>query len=201
MYQRVCILFTFICRPTLVFIGVFIGASTPARVVHAMQLPDFQLIGLRAQSEHLSSEVWEGRFVSLNGQSYNVSHLFKPSNPLFSASTTLAINPEARVTLLIPVSIDAGYQSQLFNTEASVSFGFGSSISTGRQALITLQVHDLLVAGGKVHERPCRDKFRRHFHCGTGKAWTDYKRSTTLKQRNRLHRPKLQLNYVHKFSF
>ena len=157
-------------------------------------------LGVSLQDDHTSSKAWRGTFTSLNGESHNVSDFYRPRNLLLSARATLAVRPQARVTWLVPMSIDAGYQAALYHSQASFSIGLGVAVQTGRRSLMSVQLHDALVIGGAVHEKACYDSYRRAYHCGTGLAWRDYAGSQ-LAKRSRLDGARLQLRLTHKFSF
>ncbi len=156
-------------------------------------------LGVKLQDEHASSKTWRGRFTSLNGQHHNVSYFYRPRNLLLSARATLAVRPQARVTWLVPMSADAGYQAPLYQSQASFSVGLGVAVQTGRQSLMSVQLHDALVIGGSVNEKACYDSYRRAYHCGTGLAWRDYAGSE-LAKRNRFDGARLKLSFTHKFN-
>jgi len=156
-------------------------------------------IGVDLQDDHTSSKIWRGTFTSLNGEHHNVSDFYRPRNLLLSARATLAVRPQARVTWLVPMSADAGYQAPLYHSQASFSLGLGVAVRTSRQSLMSVQLHDALVIGGAVHEKACYDSYRRADHCGTGLAWRDYAGSE-LAERSRFDGARLQLRFTHKFA-
>jgi hypothetical protein len=153
---------------------------------------------LSAQSEHVSSKAWRGVFSAANGVSRDASSFYRPRNLLLSAKATLAIRSKKRLTWLLPVAADAGFQAKLYQAEPSFRLGVGAVISTSQASSLSLQVTDLLAAGGRVKERACYDKYRRSFHCGTGLAWTDYTKSP-LHHRSRIQNPSLRIRFLHSF--
>lgn len=137
---------------------------------------DVQALNLQVTTEHVASKAWRGGFVGLNGRGYDTRRFFEPKNQLFSASTTFAIAPRNTLSVLVPVQIDAGYNAVLYKATPSASFGAGASWQINAHNLVSLIWYDALNLGGGVRERPCYDRFRRQYHCGTGQAWVDYQK-------------------------
>lgn len=164
----------------------------------AQAVNSLKWLNLRAQSEHVSSKTWRGVFSSANGVSRDASSFYRPRNVLLSGEATLAVQSRKRLTWLVPISADAGYQAKLYQAKPSVSLGLGAIIETGQTSSLSLQVKNLLVAGGRVNERACYDLYRRSFHCGTGLSWTDY-RTSSLNKRSTIQNPTIRVRFEHKF--
>ena len=79
---------------------------------------------------------------------------------------------QRNVTLTVPWSFDAGYDSALFQTDPALQLGVRADLSFQNKS-VTFGVDNLLSIGGNVTERPCLDQLFRDFHCGTGLPWTD----------------------------
>ena len=178
----------------LFILTVFLAGLTPAAA------QDWQIIRLQAESKHQGSKVWSGYFRGLNGRDYNAAQFYRPQREEFSAFGIVALDPHKKVSWLVPLAVDAGYDAKLFQAEPLAAIGFGAAVRTGPYSVVSLRADNLLVAGGRVSEQPCYDGFRRRYHCGTGTAWTDYQRSD-VDRRGRLAVPALYARFVHRFSF
>ena len=181
-------------------LSVALGLALALVPATQAQAEDITLVSLKAQSEHLGSKVWSGKFRGLNGRDYNASEFYQSENPEFSATALLMLQPQQAVSWLLPISVDAGYQSKLYAAAPLASIGFGAAISLNRLSVLTVRADNLLVAGGAVSERPCYDGYRRRYHCGTGLAWTDFQRQD-IDRRGNLAVPGLHIHYIRRFSF
>lgn len=159
---------------------------------------DVRLIHLEAANTHLASQVWRGVFRGLNGEDYNTRAFYKSQKPEFSASGIFLLNPKQRVSLLLPVALDAGYQATLYQAQPMFGLGIGAAISLSKYSVLSLKADNLLVAGGRVSERPCYDGYRRRFHCGSGQSWTDFQAGDSDR---RLTEPAFYARYIKRFSF
>lgn len=160
----------------------------------------WQLLSLRAATEHAGSKVWNGKFTGLNGRKYDVSAFYKSGAPVFSAKAVLARKGHGSISWLVPLSVDNGYRAQLYQAEPLFSLGFGAAMRLAPQSMLSVRVDNALRLGGAVSEQPCYDGFRRQYHCGSGLAWTDY-RSIGEDRRNAFALPTLNVKYVKRFSF
>lgn len=180
-------------------IGVLIMVLL-ALPVGAVRAGDIALISLHGTNEHAGSKVWSGKFRAPNGRDYNAGEFYKSRKPEFSATGIFMLNGQKRVSFLLPVSLDAGYDAELYQAEPLASLGFGAAITLTRQSVLSLRVDNLFVAGGDVSEKPCYDGYRRRYHCGSGLAWTDFE-NIDIDQRGRLAVPAFYARYVARFSF
>lgn len=131
------------------------------------------IVNVNAASQHISSTPWSGKFKTLDGAQYNVSHYYEPENFLFSGDATLSVALSDSLELLIPLSLDAGYRSSLFQTKPFFSAGLGLVLLLDSSALV-FTATNIGQVGGETSERPCVDELDRKFHCGLGIPWSDY---------------------------
>ena len=174
-------------------------------LVESSDKRDWQLFSLRAESRHAASKVWNGSFTGLNGQHFDVSDFYQSNQPNFSLraifkKTTNRPRSNRPVTWLLPISVDAGYEAQLYQASPFLSVGFGAAVTLDTGAMVSLRLDNALRLGGKINEQPCFDSFKREFHCGTGLAWVDY-RQIDIDRRDDFALPSLQVKYVERFSF
>lgn len=168
--------------------------------VHAESGNIWRLLSLQAESRHTGSKVWQGKFTGLNGQLYDVSGFYQTNKPTFSARAIFTKTGGKQINWLLPIAMDGGYQARLYQAEPLLSLGFGAAIALAPKTMISLRVDNVLLVGGKISEQPCYDGFRRQYHCGTGLAWTDYRRYDE-DRRSAFALPAVQIKYVKRFSF
>ena len=164
------------------------------------QAGDISLVSLHGASQHNGSKVWSGKFRAPNGLDYNAGDFYKSRKPEFSATGIFMLNGDKRVSWLLPVSLDAGYDAQLYQAQPLASIGMGAAITLSRHSVLSMRIDNVLVAGGDVSERPCYDGYRRRYHCGSGLAWTDFE-NIDVDRRGRLAVPAFYARYVTRFSF
>jgi hypothetical protein len=128
---------------------------------------------VQASDSHRTSYVWEGRFRTLNGASYNMRHLYQSKRPQINAKLAILAHEDARWRLTVPLHFDNGYQADLYQAQPFFGLGLVTQWAASERVVLGFHLHDALKLGGKVSEQPCHDGFRRRFHCGTGLPWTD----------------------------
>lgn len=160
---------------------VTLGRDSTAPLLAAMALlsaplaiSDLSLVHLAVSPRHGASPRWEGRFTGLNGKAYNATRFYDNEAPEFSATAMWARPMSERVSLLVPLSFDAGYDADLLRTTPLAGLGIGAAIALDADTMMSVRFDNVLTVGGRSEERPCYDAFQRRFHCGTGMAWTDY---------------------------
>lgn len=161
---------------------------------------DWQLLSLTAASEHNGSDVWSGKFTAINGRHYDASAFYAPTNQPFSAKLVLAKKTDRRLTWLLPLAADAGYQARLYQAEPLFALGGGAVLRLAGHSMVSLRIDNILRLGGALSEQPCYDGFRRQYHCGTGLAWRDYQASD-IDRRGRFAVPQIKVKLTHRFSF
>lgn len=127
------------------------------------------------------SEVWQGRFVALNGEAFDVSEFYAPKYQGFFLDGILTYRLAEHGEFVIPFLFDAGYRSALFVAEPLLSLGFGYTRSLENFGFYVGSRHALKI-GGAIKEKPCVDDFNREFHCGTGMPWVDARQNGILKK-------------------
>jgi hypothetical protein len=160
----------------------------------------WQILSLSASSEHEGSHVWSGKFTALNGRDYDASAFYSPRNQTLSAKIIMARPQQNRVTWLMPIALDGGYEARLYQAKPLFSFGLGAAIALSGDAMVSLRAENLMRLGGTISEQPCYDGFRRQYHCGTGLAWTDYSRLDD-KRHDTLALPLFKVKFIKRFSF
>jgi len=125
-------------------------------------------------SRHQASTVWSGQFTALNGVYYDASEFYESKRISFSGNLGLAFLSD-QSAIYIPLFFDTGYESELYSASPFVSVGAvysrvfdNTTISVGAQNFLQL--------GGGISESPCVDAYQREFHCGSGLAWSDFKK-------------------------
>jgi hypothetical protein len=157
-----------------------------------------QFLALKAKDTHQASEVWSGRFTAPNGKVFDVTDYYRNEGLEFSVSGVLAFGPDQRVSWLVPVIVDGGYDAPLYQAAPSLALGIGMALVSAPNAVFTWQVENMVKLGGRVRERACYDIYQRAFHCGTGLAWSDYQ-SSSLRRRDDENVPRLKLRYLYRF--
>jgi hypothetical protein len=160
----------------------------------------WQLLSLKAESRHVGSKVWQGKFTGLNGQLYDVSGFYQTNQPTFSARAIFTKTGRKQMNWLLPIALDGGYDAKLYQAEPLLSLGFGAAMAVAPQTMLSLRLDNALRLGGDISEQPCYDGFRRQYHCGTGLAWGDY-RQIDSDRRDNFALPRLTFKYVTRFSF
>lgn len=160
----------------------------------------WQILSLSASSEHEGSHVWSGKFTALNGRDYDASAFYTSRHQTLSAKIILARPQQNRITWLMPIALDAGYEARLYQAKPLFGLGLGAAIALSGDAMVSLRAENLMRLGGTISEQPCYDGFRRQYHCGTGLAWLDY-RNIDSRRRDNFALPTLQVKYVRRFSF
>ena len=125
-----------------------------------------------------TSTKWSGIFTASNNTVYDTSQLNEAENTQFFFKAyykTFLYNN--RILNRIPFAYDNGYESALFSTDPSLSFGVDLNYRLNSALLVSTSILDFARIEGSILERPCRDSFLRQFHCGIGLAWTDSKDS------------------------
>lgn len=158
------------------------------------------LVHLEISPYHAASKIWQGQFTGLNGRAFDTRQFYQSSRPEFSARSIWAKPVNRQLTLLLPISLDGGYKARLMQTKPLLSLGFGAAIGLGAQTMLSMRAENILRLGGQTKEQPCRDAYRRDFHCGSGMAWTDYEKSP-IDRRGALNAPGFHARLVHYFSF
>lgn len=179
------------------FCFLILGLALTATAARAEGL---SLVHLHISPYHAGSKIWQGQFTGLNGRAFNTKRFYQSSRPEFSARSIWAKPVTQQVTVLLPISLDGGYKARLMQTKPLMTFGFGAAIGLGAQTMVSLRLENILRFGGKTAEQPCRDAYRRHFHCGSGMAWTDYEQSP-IDRRGVLNEPGFHARFVHRFAF
>lgn len=160
---------------------------------------DWQVISLTASSEHLGSNVWSGKFTGLNGRNYDASSFYRPTNQPLSARLILAKPDNASgITWILPLAADTGHQAKLYQADPLLSFGGGAAVQLARHSIVSVRLDNVLRLGGDISEQPCYDTYRRQYHCGTGLAWADYKKSD-IDRRGNYATPGIRINLTHRF--
>ena len=182
----------------------FEGAALSVAALALLSVPldhfNMSLTKLTFAPQHGASRVWQGHFTALNGQFFNTEHLYRNRDVSLSASAIWSKPMGQRVSLMLPVALDAGYDAALMQTRPMAGLGIGATIGLGVQTMLSLRAENLIRIGGQTSEQPCYDDFRRRFHCGTGMAWTDYL-SSDVDPRGTLGVAGFQAKLTHHFSF
>ena len=89
----------------------------------------WRLLSLKAESRHAGSKVWQGKFTGLNGQLYDVSGFYQTKKPTFSARAIFTRTDGKKMNWLLPISLDGGYQAQLYQAEPLLGLGFGARVA------------------------------------------------------------------------
>lgn len=165
-----------------------------------MDYLDMSLIRLNLAPQHTASKIWRGRFTALNGAFFNTAHFYRNRDVALSANAIWAKPMTERVSLLLPLALDAGYDAALMQTRPMAGLGIGAAIGLGAQTMLSVRAENLIRLGGQTSEQPCYDDFRRRFHCGTGMAWTDYQQSAA-DRRDGLGLAAFHARLIHRFSF
>lgn len=151
--------------PLLFFLPLAAQAEMPAWVS--------KIDYLQAEDRHSVSRVWSGYFKALNGDAYDVSHMYRSKRPQFNLRTAYTVKETPRLRLSLPLHYDQGYRADLYEATPYLGLGFIGQWAAGENLVLGLHIHDGLQSGGKITEHPCHDGFQRAFHCGTGLPWTD----------------------------
>jgi hypothetical protein len=150
---------------------------------------------LQAEDRHRISHVWSGHFKALNGDSYNMAHLYQSRKPQLNMRLGIRLFESAKLRLALPVHFDNGFEAILYEAEPFFGTGITALWVANDRLAVSFQLHDALQIGGKVKETPCRDGLLRSFHCGTGLPWTDAQE----RLRKNLATPSAQLSLQWRF--
>ena len=131
------------------------------------------MVYLQADDTHRTSKVWSGNFRALNGDNYQLNHFYRSHKPQFNAKLALRLFESNRLRVSLPLHFDNGFKADLYEARAYAGAGLTAQWRKSDKLIFGFQLHDALKLGGDVTERPCRDGFRRAFHCGTGLPWSD----------------------------
>tara|TARA_B110000971_G_scaffold218749_1_gene258235 strand:+ start:1128 stop:1673 length:546 start_codon:yes stop_codon:yes gene_type:complete len=137
---------------------------------------------LHAVDSHRTSYVWDGRFRTLNGDRYNMQHLYQSKRAQVNAKLGVLAYEASRLRITIPMHFDNGFKADLYQAQPFLGIRLVTQWAVRERAVFGFHLQDALKFGGKVTETPCHDGFRRRFHCGTGLSWTDA--SQYLRQSN-----------------
>lgn len=162
---------------------------------------DIKLVDLSVRPHHAASRVWQGQFTGLNGAAYNARHLYHSRKPEFSGSAIWSKPYGPRLSMLLPLTFDAGYEAALLRTTPLAGIGIGAALALGQSTMVSMRMDNLLRFGGDISETPCYDAFQRGFHCGSGQAWTDYTNGANAKVdlRGALGVAAFQARLLHRF--
>lgn len=180
--------------------GAALSLAALALLSAPMDYFDMSLVRLNVTPQHAASKVWRGHFTALNGRFFNAAHFYRNRDVALSAAAIWAKPMSERVSLLVPLALDAGYDAELMQTRPMAGLGIGAAIDFGAQTVLSLRAENILRLGGQTSEQPCYDDFRRRFHCGTGMAWTDYQTSHAA-PRGSLGVAGFQARLIHRFSY
>ena len=128
---------------------------------------------LHVEDTHRTSYVWEGRFRAIDGTPYDKHAFYISSRPQFNAKLGVTLYHSSKLRLTLPLHHDNGYAAALYDAEPFLGGGLIGQWHYRENLTLGFALHDVLQLGGKLRERPCYDGFRRAFHCGTGRPWTD----------------------------
>ena len=126
----------------------------------------------QGSNAYSQSMIWSGNFVAPNGKKFQLGNFYKSKNIELNLKTNLVYKLNSSL-IIFPIKFDNGYKSDLLNVSPIYSLGLIMSKQI-KNFNILVGVDNLLKLGGNIIEKPCFDKFKREFHCGTGKPWTDY---------------------------
>ena len=62
----------------------------------------------------------------------------------------LAFGPDQRVSWLVPVIVDGGYDAPLYQAAPSLALGIGMALVSAPNAVFTWQVENMVQLGGRV---------------------------------------------------
>ena len=128
---------------------------------------------LTVEDRLLTSYVWDGRFIALNGDNYDMAHLYRSQGPELNIKMGLNILSGKTWQISVPLHADMGYRADLYEATPYIGFGLSGRWQKSDQVQVGFRLDDALQWGGDVQERACHDGFRRAFHCGTGLPWSD----------------------------
>lgn len=180
--------------------GAALSVAALALFSAPMDYLDMSLIQLNLAPQHAASKTWHGHFTALNGEFFNTTHFYRNRDVALSARAMWSKPMSERVSLLVPLALDAGYNAELMQTRPMAGLGIGAAIGLGHQTILSVRAENIIRLGGQTSEQPCYDDFRRRFHCGTGMAWTDYQTSH-IDRRGELGGAGFQARLIHRFSF
>ena len=126
----------------------------------------------QGSNSYSQSMIWSGNFIAPNGKKFQLGDFYKSKNIELNLKTNLVYKLNSSL-IVIPIKFDNGYKSDLLNVSPIYSMGLIISKKI-KNFNILVGVDNLIKLGGKINEQPCFDEFKREFHCGTGKPWTDY---------------------------
>ena len=144
-------------------------------------------------NSYSQSMIWSGNFIAPNGKKFQLGDFYKSKNIELNLKTNLVYKLNSSL-IVIPIKFDNGYKSDLLNVSPIYSMGLIISKKI-KNFNILVGVDNLIKLGGKINEQPCFDKFKREFHCGTGKPWTDYQGKSI----NNFYQDKLIFRMIYNF--
>ena len=141
-----------------------------SKTVYGTSLIQFE--NSQGSNTYSQSMIWSGNFVAPNGKQFQLGDFYRSKDIELNLKTNLVYKSTSSL-LVIPIKFDNGYKSDLLNVTPIYSVGLIMSKKI-KNFNILVGVDNLIKLGGNINEKPCFDEFKRKFHCGTGKPWTDY---------------------------
>ena len=141
-----------------------------SKTVYGTSLIQFK--NSQGSNTYSQSMIWSGNFVAPNGKQFQLGNFYKSKDIELNLKTNLVYKLTSSL-LVIPIKFDNGYKSDLLNVTPIYTMGLIMSKKI-KNLNILVGVDNLIKLGGNIKEKPCFDKFKREFHCGTGEPWIDY---------------------------